>query len=137
MDADKDTQAIPAGTVTILLVEDDENVRLMAAQMLKVLGYIVFPAASPQDALAICKETDQTIDCVVTDVIMPGMSGRELVKGISTLRPGIRALYMSGYTSDVIAHHGVLDKGVFFIQKPFDMNSIHQKIQEVMRFSPT
>ena len=136
MDADKDTHAVPAGSGTILLVEDDENVRLMAAQMLKVLGYTVFSAGSPQDALAICRETDQPIDCVVTDVIMPGMNGRELFEEISALRPGIKALYMSGYTSDVIAHHGVLDEGAFFIQKPFDINCIHQKIQEVMQSSP-
>lgn len=135
MDTDRETPAIAAGNGTILLVEDDENVRRMATQMLKILGYTVFAATSPQDALAICKEADQPLDCVVTDVIMPGMSGRELVAQLSTLRPGIKALYMSGYTSDVIAHHGVLDEGVFFIQKPFDMNGIHHKIQEVMRSS--
>lgn len=136
MDDDKETRAIPVGSGTILLVEDDENVRRMATQMLKILGYTIFAAASPQDALTICREVAQPIDCVVTDVIMPGMSGRQLVEEISTLRPGIRALYMSGYTSDVIAPHGVLDEGASFIQKPFDMNAIHQKIQEVMNSSP-
>jgi|GEM_PF-4636559 len=136
MDTDRETPIPPAGNGTILLVEDDENVRSMATQMLKILGYTVFPAASPQEALAICTEAARPIDCVVTDVIMPGMSGRELVEKVSALRPGIRTLYMSGYTSDVIAHHGVLDEGVFFIQKPFDMNSIHKKIQEVMNAAP-
>ena len=132
MDTDKDTHAAPPEGGTILLVEDDENVRRMAAQMLKILGYTVFAPPTPLDAIAICKEANQPIDCVVTDVIMPGMSGRELVEAIRVLRPGIRALYMSGYTSDVIAHHGVLDEGVPFIQKPFDMNAIHKKIQEAM-----
>jgi len=137
MDACKDIYAAPTGGGTILLVEDDENVRRMAAQMLKMLGYAVFAPSSPLDALAICEEADQPIDCVVTDVIMPGMSGRELVEAIRVLRPGIKALYMSGYTSDVIAHHGVLDEGVPFIQKPFDMNAIHKKIQEAMAATHT
>ncbi|KAB0664439.1 response regulator [Oryzomonas japonica] len=136
MGTDKETDTTPPVGGTILLVEDDENVRRMAAQMLKILGYTVFASPSPQEALAICTEADQTIDCVVTDVIMPGMSGKELVEAIRVLRPGIGALYMSGYTSDVIAHHGVLDEGVPFIQKPFDMNAIHKKIQEAMK-SPT
>ncbi|KAA0891380.1 response regulator [Oryzomonas rubra] len=136
METDKETDATPPGGGTILLVEDDENVRRMAAQMLKILGYAVFAPPSPQEALAICREGDQPIDCVVTDVIMPGMSGKELVEAIRVLRPGIGALYMSGYTSDVIAHHGVLDEGVPFIQKPFDMSAIHKKIQEAMK-SPT
>jgi two-component system cell cycle sensor histidine kinase/response regulator CckA len=132
MDTDKETPAAPPSGGTILLVEDDENVRRMAAQMLKILGYTVFAPLSPQDAIAICKEADQPIDCVVTDVIMPGMSGRELVEAIRILRPGIKVLFMSGYTSDVIAHHGVLDEGVPFIQKPFDMSAIHKKIQEII-----
>lgn len=136
MGTDKEADATPPAGGTILLVEDDENVRRMATQMLKILGYTVFAPPSPQEALAICREDDQPIDCVVTDVIMPGMSGKELVEAIRVLRPGIGALYMSGYTSDVIAHHGVLDEGVPFIQKPFDMNGIHKKIQEAMK-SPT
>jgi two-component system, cell cycle sensor histidine kinase and response regulator CckA len=128
-------QVPAAGEGTVLLVEDEVNVRLMARLMLENAGYSVLVAASPGEALEICGRPGLAIDCLLTDVIMPGMNGRDLSRTVRELRPGIGIVYMSGYTADMIAQHGVLEQGVIFIQKPFDMNSLNGKVQEAIRFS--
>ena len=123
---------IPAGEGTILLVEDDPMVLDITRGMLKSLGYGVITAKTPLEALAIFKKQDRTIDLVITDVIMPSMSGKELTDTFITLSPDVKVLFMSGYTADAIAHHGVLERGVHFLQKPFSIRDLARTVKEVM-----
>jgi len=124
---------IAFGSGTILLVEDDAMVRTMTTQMLEALGYSVLVAEGPQDALSLCERRETSVDLLMTDVIMPEMNGKELKRRIEAVRPGIRTLLMSGYTSDVIAHHGVLDEGIHFIQKPFNIEELARKVQDAIK----
>ena len=117
-----------SGSGTVLLVEDDAMVRGMATAMLKKIGYTVLVTESPSEALLLCKNEDEQIDLLVTDVVMPEMNGSELKDKIEEIRPGIKVLYMSGYTSNVIVNHGVLEEGVYFIQKPFSMQDFSRKV---------
>lgn len=100
--------------------------------MLKSLGYGVITVKTPLEALAIFKKQDRTIDLVITDVIMPSMSGKELTDTFITLSPDVKVLFMSGYTADAIAHHGVLERGVHFLQKPFSIRDLARTVKEVM-----
>ena len=119
------------GSGNILLVEDDPMVLAIAKEMLESIGYAVRVAADPLDALAIC-ERDQAIDMVLTDVVMPIMNGKELKKRLLGIRPDIKVLFMSGYTANTIAHHGVLEEGVDFLAKPFTMKDLASKVRQVM-----
>ena len=119
------------GTETILVVEDDTAVRQLTHTALTALGYDVIEAESGRDAIRLAAERE-TIHLLLTDVIMPEMSGREVCEQVAALHPGIKVLYMSGYTANVIAHHGVLDEGVHLLQKPFTQESLAQKIREVL-----
>ena len=129
---DQAAHPVASGEGSVLLVEDEANVRQMAQLMLRKAGYSVLVANSPPEALEICRRAEPGIDCLLTDVIMPEMNGVELSEAVGKLRPGIGVVFMSGYTSDMIAHHGVLAPEVTFLQKPFDMNSLHQKVQEAI-----
>ncbi len=120
------------GAGIVLLVEDEEMVREIAKEILEEIGYTVLAAATPQEAVSLCENKDTVIDLLLTDVVMPGMSGKELKKAIEVIRPGIKVLFMSGYTSNVIAHRGVLEKGVHFIQKPFSMKDLAHKVREAI-----
>lgn len=122
----------PKGSETILLVEDEPELLNMAAMILAQLGYNVLAAKDPGGALQLAREHDGDIDLLMTDVVMPEMNGRDLAKNILSLYPDIKCLFMSGYTADVIAHHGVLDEGVHFIQKPFTMNDLAGRLREVL-----
>ena len=125
--------AAQGGTGTVLVVEDSPAVRQMATAMLRQLGYHPIVADSPARAIAIVEEFTGTIDILLTDVVMPEMNGRELQQRIGVIKPGIKCLFMSGYTADVIAHHGVLDPGVCFLQKPFSLASLSRGLAEAMR----
>jgi two-component system, cell cycle sensor histidine kinase and response regulator CckA len=120
------------GAGRILLVEDDEMVREITKDILEEIGYTVLAANNPQEAVALCENRDTAIDLLLTDVVMPEMSGKELGNRIAAIRPGIKVLFMSGYTSNVIAHRGVLEKGVHFIQKPFRIKDLARKIHELI-----
>ncbi len=120
------------GAGRILLVEDDEMVREITKDILEEIGYTVLTVDTPQEAVALCENRETPVDLLLTDVVMPEMSGKELGNRISAIRPGIKVLFMSGYTSDVIAHRGVLEKGVHFIQKPFRVNDLARKIHELI-----
>ncbi len=120
------------GTETILLVEDEPAILRMTRMMLERKGYAVIPAATPAEAVEKGKIHSGAIDLLMTDVVMPGMNGRDLAGKIIALYPGIRLLFMSGYTANVIAHHGVLDDGVAFIQKPFSMTDMTAKVRELL-----
>jgi two-component system, cell cycle sensor histidine kinase and response regulator CckA len=125
-------QTAPRGQETILLVEDEASILKIAAIMLEKQGYTVLSADSPEQAMELAREHHGSIHLLVTDVIMPEMNGRDLAKHILTIHPGMKRLFMSGYTADVIAHHGVLDEGVQFIQKPFTMANLAAKTREVL-----
>jgi PAS domain S-box-containing protein len=124
---------IPSGTETILLVEDEPMILKMTTQMLVGQGYHVLGASSPWEAIRLAKENIGSIDLLMTDVIMPEMNGRDLVKQLFSISPNIKCLFMSGYTASVIAHHGVLDEGVHFIQKPFSMSDLGEKLREALK----
>ncbi|GFO67121.1 hypothetical protein GMLC_07000 [Geomonas limicola] len=126
-------QALAVGEGVVLLVEDEVSVRQMARLMLESAGYSVLVAGTPVEALELCKRPEQRIDCLLTDVIMPGMNGVELTQAVRALRPSVGMVYMSGYTADMIAHHGVLAQGVIFVQKPFDAKALCAKVQEAIR----
>jgi DNA-binding NtrC family response regulator len=123
---------LPCGSETILLVEDDALVRKMTATMLKKLGYTVIVADSPENALSICLDNTH-IDLLLTDVVMPEMNGAVLQEKISALLPEIKVLFMSGYTANIIAHHGILEQGVEFISKPFNMQALAEKVRHVVQ----
>ena len=120
------------GIETVLLVEDEPAILNMTRQMLQRLGYTVVAAATPGDAIRLAREGAGQIDLLMTDVVMPEMNGRDLAKNLLSLYPDLKRLFMSGYTANVIAHHGVLDEGVHFIQKPFSKADLAVKIREVL-----
>ncbi len=129
---EQETDVLVFGSGTILLVEDEEMVRHMINEMLEAIGYSVLSAESPVEALSILENKAVHIDMVLTDVVMPAMSGRMLRDWVEIMRPGLKVLFMSGYSSNVIVHHGVLDEGVQFIQKPFSLNDLARKVREVI-----
>jgi CheY-like chemotaxis protein len=134
----KETPAAPVqGHETILLVEDEHMILDMIMKMLVPLGYTVLPASSPGEAIRLARQHDGEIHLLLTDVIMPEMNGRDLAKNLLSMYPNLKRLFMSGYTANVIAHHGVLDAGVHFIQKPFLLHDIAAKIKEVLEQSLT
>jgi two-component system, cell cycle sensor histidine kinase and response regulator CckA len=120
------------GDETILLVEDDPSILKMATMMLQFLGYTVLAAGTPVEAISLAGEYKGQIHLLLTDVIMPEMNGRDLVGKLAEKRPDLKCLFMSGYTANVITHHGVLDEGVNFIQKPFSKNDLAIKIRQVL-----
>ncbi len=120
------------GSETVLLVEDNEEVRNLAVAILKREGYTVLVAESGREALAVLDSHKATVRLLLTDVVMPEINGKELYRRVSESCPNIKALYMSGYTDNVIAHHGVLDKGVHFIQKPFSVKALAEKVRDVL-----
>ncbi len=120
------------GTGNILLVEDDAMVLQITKGILESLGYTVRSVEKPMEAIEYCKDPDACIDLVISDVVMPGISGKELRNRVLEIRPDINLIFMSGYTADVIAHHGVLEEGVQFIQKPFTIKSLAAKVMEAL-----
>lgn len=126
--------ATPAqrGHETILLAEDEPAILELTTTMLEMQGYEVLAAGTPGEALRLAREYKGDIHLLMTDVVMPEMNGRDLAKNLLSLYPDIKRLFMSGYTANVIAHHGVLDKGIYFIQKPFTMKAMADKVREVL-----
>jgi len=128
----ENSEVMPSECGVVLLVEDEPAVLETTAMMLQHLGYKVVAAGSPGEAIRISHEHKGTIDVLLSDIIMPEMNGRDLAAEIGSVRPGIRCLFMSGYTADVIGQHGVLEKDIHFLQKPFSMKSLSEKLQEVI-----
>ena len=126
----------PGGRETILLVEDEPSIRVTARAILAAMGYTVLAAESPDAALKLVDGHAGGIDLMITDVVMPGMSGRELADRLLQSRPGMRCIFMSGYTADIIAQRGVLDAGVEFLQKPFSRDDLAQKVRAVLDKKP-
>jgi signal transduction histidine kinase/ActR/RegA family two-component response regulator len=128
----KEQEASLEGTETVLIVEDEEQLLDLARTVLTRSGYNVLVARTPREACRLAENYEGDIHLLLTDVVMPEMNGKELQAQIGALRPGIKTLFMSGYTANVITHRGVIDRGVEFINKPFTVNSLTQKIREVL-----
>jgi PAS domain S-box-containing protein len=123
---------LPRGTETVLLVEDEGALRELVSECLESLGYTILDARHGAEALKVCERHDGPIHLLITDVVMPGMSGRELAAQLLSTRPRTRVLYMSGYTDDAVVLHGVLAEDVAFLQKPFTELTLARKVREVL-----
>jgi PAS domain S-box-containing protein len=132
--ADEDAAVcIPRGQETILLVEDEPVILRMASMMLTMQGYTVLTAGSPDEAIRLAREHGGEINLLMTDVIMPGMNGKDMANTLrQSVCPNLKSLFMSGYTADVIAHHGVLGEQIHFIQKPFSLHVLACKVRNVL-----
>jgi CheY-like chemotaxis protein len=126
------SKEFPGGSETIFLVEDNEEVLKLTKQILGRQGYKVVAGAQGREALQICEGHKGPIHLMVTDVVMPGMDGRELANRLMSVHPEMKVLYMSGYTDNAIAHHGVLEKGMHYIQKPFTVDGLLRKVRDVL-----
>jgi CheY-like chemotaxis protein len=124
--------ATGAGGETILLVEDEPAVRELARTVLSEQGYAVIEAQNSEDAVRLAGRHRSEIHLLLTDVVMPGMSGRDLAKHLTALHPCLRVLYMSGYTHNVIAENGTLEEGLSFLQKPFTPRALTQRVRETL-----
>jgi len=129
---DSVTEILPGNGETLLVVEDEPSILTMEKIMLEDLGYRVLTAGTPSEAVGLVQEHANEIRLVITDVVMPDMNGRDLSERLLSIYPGMKILFMSGYTSDVIAHRGVLDEGVNFMQKPFSMLDLSIKVREAL-----
>ena len=116
----------------ILLVDDEPLVLRTIARLLEQAGYVVFPAGTPQEAMNFAESLNGQDCLLMTDVVMPEMNGRELAQKMLALYPHLQCLFTSGYTANVIAHHGVLDENVHFIQKPFSRKDLAIKVREAL-----
>ena len=129
----QETEDIPSGHgETVMVVEDDPSILKLAKKILKGLGYIVLTANRPKGAIKLVKEHVGDIHLLVTDVIMPEMNGLELANRIQALYPNLKRVFMSGYTSDAIAHHGILDEGINFVQKPFSKKDLAKTVRKAL-----
>jgi CheY-like chemotaxis protein len=128
--------ATVTGTETVLLAEDDDVLRPLARGLLEKLGYTVLDAADAEQALEAARRYGEPIHLLLTDVVMPGVSGRELARELEKSRPDTRVLYVSGYTDDAIVHHGMLEPGLNFLQKPFTPAVLARKVREVLDAPP-
>ncbi len=126
------TQAVRGGSETILLVEDEEGIRTLAKTVLQRYGYTVIEAKNGGEALLFCENYTKPIALLVTDVVMPNLSGRQLAERLATRQPNMKVLYMSGYTDDAIVHHGILESGIPFLQKPFATDALARIVREVL-----
>ena len=131
-DAANLAEELSAGVETVLLVEDEEAVRSLVCKVLRASGYTVLESLNPADALRIAREHPDPIHLLLTDVVMPQMSGREVANQVIVLRPSTKVLFISGYTDDAIVHHGVLDPKTAFLHKPFSPDALARKVREVL-----
>ena len=129
---DKRLKDVLRGTETILLVEDDSQLRQLATGVLTHCGYKVLVANGPEEGLAVATANHHEIRLLITDVVMPAMNGRQLAEKISQFAPAIKVLYISGYTNNAIVHYGVLDQGLWFLPKPFSLAALMGKVREVL-----
>jgi CheY-like chemotaxis protein len=123
---------MPRGSETILLVEDEKGVRELTREYLQMNGYAVIEAENGHTALELAGMHSGQIHLLMTDVVMPGISGRELADRIGRIRPGIKVLYMSGYTDQAVVHHGILEDDAILLQKPFTVTTLATKLREIL-----
>jgi CheY-like chemotaxis protein len=127
----------PRGSETVLLVEDEAAVRDVTRAQLESLGYRVHACANAAEALAVADAEREPVDLLLTDVVMPGMNGRELAERLLGRRPDLRVLFTSGYGEDVIARHGVLEPGVLLLQKPYGLSRLASRVREALQVERT
>ncbi|MCB9768125.1 MAG: PAS domain S-box protein [Candidatus Omnitrophica bacterium] len=128
----KEKPPLLKGSERILLVEDEQVVLDLGVRLLKKLGYHVLATRDPREAIRLLQDPSLSIDLLMTDVVMPEMSGRDLFERVREIRPEIKCLFMSGYTADVITHHGILEEGIHFLEKPFNIGTLSRKLREVL-----
>ena len=114
-------------------MEDEKAVRELTLKMMQQLGYTVLPAASGAEAIEVSRSFAGDIALLLTDVVMPNMSGRQLADILAKTRPGMKVLYLSGYTENTVVHHGVLEAGVDFLPKPFSREALSRKIRDILK----
>ena len=122
----------PLGTETVLLAEDDQGVRRIAREFLKMNGYQVLEAGNATEAIRIARECTGPIHLLLTDIVMPGLKGEELVERVMSIRPDLKVLYMSAYTEDAVVNLGILAPGTNFIEKPFGPEDLARKVRKVL-----
>ena len=120
------------GTETVLVVEDEEQLLNLAKSALEMYGYKVLAAKSPGDAILLCEQTEGLIHLLISDVVMPGMNGREMRERLHAVKPNMKTIFMSGYTADVVTHRGIVEGGSSFLQKPFTPTDLARKVREVL-----
>jgi response regulator RpfG family c-di-GMP phosphodiesterase len=125
-------ESAPRGQETILLVEDEPDILELITNLLEMQGYAVLATSVPSDAISLARDHFDEIHLLMSDVIMPGMNGRDLANNLLSFYPNLKRLFMSGYTADVISHRGILGEGLYFIQKPFSMQDLAIKVREVL-----
>ncbi len=130
--ADSKPKSVQRGTETILLVEDDSQLRQLSSSVLAHCGYKMLVAGSPEEGIAICQQNHRDLKLLITDVVMPRMNGRQLAEQVLRVMPNVKVLYISGYTSNAIVHYGVLDPGLWFLPKPFTLSALVAKVREVL-----
>lgn len=128
----RDSEHVVTGNEVILVVEDEPTILRLASRMLGNLGYVVLSASTPGEAIRLAEDHAGDIHLLMTDVVMPEMNGRDLAKRLLSLYPRMKRLFMSGYTADVIAHHGVLEEGVHFIPKPFTIEDLSDRVRSAL-----
>jgi two-component system cell cycle sensor histidine kinase/response regulator CckA len=131
-DGKTEARALPRGSETVLLVEDEKGVRELAREYLELVGYTVIEAEDGHTALELASMHVGPIQLLMTDVVMPGISGRELAGRVKAIRPDIKILFMSGYTDQAVVHHGILDTDAALLQKPFTMAALAAKLREIL-----
>jgi CheY-like chemotaxis protein len=131
-ESSKTRSLAPGGTETILVVEDQDSIRELTREFLKSSGYTMLEARDGSEALQLAERYESAIDLLVTDVVMPKMGGRELAHRLSTVRPVIKVLYMSGYAENSAAEPGILDQNPVWLHKPFSLDSLLHKVREVL-----
>ena len=124
-------EGLPHGSETILIVEDNHEVRKVTGRILRMQGYRVLEASNPNTAFSTCNEREGLIHLMITDVVMPEMNGPELAKRLSSSYPEMKVIYMSGYIENVISRQGILEKGMEYIQKPFTVNELAKSKRSV------
>ncbi len=122
----------PRGSETVLIVEDEASIMSMGQTVLQRQGYTVLTACSPSEAIRITERHEGVIHLLITDVVLPEMNGRELAERLTFIKPDLKCLFISGYTANVIAHHGILEEGIDFLAKPFSVNSLTERVRKVL-----
>jgi DNA-binding NtrC family response regulator len=125
-------EGLPCGNETILIVDDNHEVRKVTGRILSMQGYRVLEAANAGHVFSICEQYESPIHLMITDVVMPEMNGPELAKRLTSLYQEMKVLYMSGYVKNFISYQGILGKGADYIQKPFTVNELAKKVREVL-----